>query len=430
MASPMPVFDPKAIIEGRAPGRASVGLITGTVIAAVCALIMLLVLAADSELRGHGELPFLIALPVALLPVPLLIALVLLIDRLEPEPRANLIFGFIWGAGVAALVALVINTLGLEFVTMPALGKNAGEYVSATFGAPPVEETLKGLGLILLLRLRRQELDGPTDGIIYAAMIGLGFAMMENVSYYIGALVKPEIGGVKLLGITFVLRGLLSPFAHPIFTSMTGLGVAYAASHRRSGWAIPMGWFAAMLLHGTWNGLSERGLGGLGAAYLIVACALAGLIIVLVRDRNRIIGLIKRTLPGYVPTGLVTPQDVAMLATLAGRRAARHWARVSGGRSAAAAMTDYQLAATELAMLHQRAERGVIGPQEFETRRQALLSLMHAARMAFLPHRPAPLLPPWAPHGASGFVQRAAYPAPMPPPGFPVPGPPPGQPWQ
>ena len=82
MAAPMPVFDPKAIIEGRAPGRTSVGLIAGTVAAAACALIMLLVLAAESELRGHSELPFLIALPVALLPVPLLIALVLLVDRL------------------------------------------------------------------------------------------------------------------------------------------------------------------------------------------------------------------------------------------------------------------------------------------------------------------------------------------------------------
>ena len=235
MAFPAPVFDPRAVIEGRSPGRTRVGLIVGMVIAAACALVMLLIYAAESELRGHSELPFLIALPFALLPVPLLVALVLLVDRLEPEPRVNLIFAFMWGAGVAALVAVLINTLGLEFVTMPALGKSAGQYVSATFGAPPVEETLKGLVLILLLRLRRQELDGPTDGIIYAAMVGLGFAMMENISYYIDALLKPEIGGAKLLGLTFVMRGVLSPFAHPIFTSMTGIGVAYAASHRRAG---------------------------------------------------------------------------------------------------------------------------------------------------------------------------------------------------
>jgi len=423
MAFPAPVFDPKAVIEGRAPGRTSVGLIVGTVIAAACALVVLLIYAAESELRGHSELPFLIAVPLALLPVPLLIALVLFADRLEPEPRVNLIFAFAWGAGVAALVAIIINTLGLEYITMPALGKTAGQYVSATFGAPPVEETLKGLVLIVLLRLRRQELDGPTDGIIYAAMVGLGFAMMENISYYIDALVKPEIGGAKLLGVTFVLRGVLSPFAHPIFTSMTGIGVAYAASHRRAGWAIPLGWAGAMLLHGTWNGLSEFGLAGLGVAYLILSCVFVGLIAVLVQDRHRIVSLIRRCLPAYVPTGLVTPQDIEMLATLRGRRIARRWARASGGRPAAKAMADYQLAATELAMLHQRAERGVISPQEFESRRQALLGLMHAARLAFLSRRPQPPTPPWAPQGPSGFIRREAYRAPVPPPGYPPAGP-------
>ncbi len=423
MAFSAPVFDPRAVAEGRAPGRTSVGLIAGTVVAAACALIMLLIYAGESELRGHSELPFLIAVPLALVPVPLLIALVLFADRLEPEPRINLIFAFTWGAGVAALVAVIINTLGLEYVTMPALGKTAGQYVSATFGAPPVEETLKGLVLILLLRLRRQELDGPTDGIIYAAMVGLGFAMMENISYYIDALLKPEIGGAKLLGTTFVVRGVLSPLAHPIFTSMTGIAVAYAASHRRANWAIPVGLLGAILLHGTWNGLSEFGLAGLGVAYLILTCVLAGLIAVLVADRHKIVWLIRRFLPAYVPTGLVTPQDIQMLATLHGRRKARHWARMSGGRPAAKAMADYQLAATELAMLHQRAERGVISAPDFESRRQALLGLMHAARLAFLSQRPRPPEPPWASRGPSGFTRGDAYRVPVPPPGFPPAGP-------
>jgi RsiW-degrading membrane proteinase PrsW (M82 family) len=423
MAFPAPIFDPRAVIEGRGSGRASVGLIVGTVIAVACALVVLLIYAGDSELRGHSELPFLIAVPLALLPVPLLIALVLFADRLEPEPRVNLIFAFTWGAGVAALLAIIINTLGLEYVTTPALGKTAGQYVSATFGAPPVEETLKGLVLVLLLRLRRQELDGPTDGIIYAAMVGLGFAMMENISYYIDALVKPEIGGAKLLGMTFVMRGVLAPFAHPIFTSMTGLGVAYAATHRRAGWAIFAGWLGAMLLHGTWNGLSRFGLAGLGLAYLILTCVFAGLIAVLVQDRHKTVSLLRRCLPAYVPTGLVTPRDIEMLATLHGRRAARHWARVHGGRPAAKAMADYQLAATELAMLHQRAERGVISAPEFESRRHALLGLMQAARLAFLSQRPQPPIPPWAAQGPSGFIQREAYRAPVPPPGFPPAGP-------
>ena len=83
--------------------------------------------------------------------------------------------------------------------------------MAATFGAPLVEETLKGAVLIGLLWRRRAELDGPANGVIYAAMVGLGFAMIENVGYYVNALVSPERGGIDLLGYTFVLRGVVSP---------------------------------------------------------------------------------------------------------------------------------------------------------------------------------------------------------------------------
>ncbi len=403
MATPGPAFDPRAVIEGRPAGRPRVGVIAGIVVAIGCAMLVLggdVVQSVDAA--GHSVAPFLIALPLALLPVPFLVGCVLLLDRLEPEPRVNLVLAFAWGAGIAALLAAVINTAGLVFITQPALGSSTGEYVSATFGAPVVEESLKGLILIILLWRRRQELDGPTDGIIYAAMVGLGFAMMENIGYYIGALVRPEVGGVKLLGATFVLRGVLSPLAHPIFTSMTGLGVAYAATHRNGRWAVPLGLLAAMLLHGTWNGLSAFGFGGLALAYAILACVLAGLVGVVIADRRRIVGLIWRYLPVYEP-GLVTEADLRMLSTLRARRAARRWARGTGGYSAARAMQDYQLAATELALLHQRLQRGIIDPDRFEARRRELLGLMAVARQAFFARQPEPPHPPWAAAAPSGF---------------------------
>jgi protease PrsW len=405
MATPGPGFDPRAVIEGRPPGRARAGITAGIVAAIGCAIAVLGADALQSvNAAGHSVAPFLIALPLALLPVPFLIGCVLLLDRLEPEPRINLILAFAWGAGVAALLAAVINTAGLVYVTQPELGSGTGEYVSATFGAPVVEESLKGLILIILLWRRRQELDGPTDGIIYAAMVGLGFAMMENIGYYIGALVRPEVGGVRLLEATFVLRGVLSPLAHPIFTSMTGLGVAYAATHARGRWAVPAGLVTAMLLHGMWNGLSAFGFGGLALAYAILACVLAGLIGVLIADRRRIVRLIWRFLPVYEPTGLVTEADLRMLSTLRARQAARRWARAAGGAGAARAMQDYQLAATELALLHLRAQRGIIEPGQFEARRRDLLGLMGVARGAFFAYQPQPPRPPWAPAGRhSGF---------------------------
>jgi RsiW-degrading membrane proteinase PrsW (M82 family) len=372
--------DPLAVVEGRPYGR---GLIFGVVAGLGCALAVLGIDMVESvDSARHSVVPFLVALPLALLPVPLLIALVLLLDRLEPEPPGNLVFCFAWGAGIAALLAGILNTAGLVYVTQPALGQGEGQFVSATFGAPVVEESLKGLVLAWLLWRRRQELDGPTDGIIYAAMVGLGFAMMENIGYYIAALARPEVGGVSLLGVTFVFRGVLAPLAHPVFTSMTGIGAAYAATHRRGGWALAAGLFGAMVLHGLWNGLTSLGLPGIVLAYGLLACVLVVLITVVVADRRRMVRLIHRFLPAYQAAGLVDDADLRMLSTLRERRQARRWARSAGGRPLARAMVAYQLAATELALAHQRVRRGGATPAEFEERRQVLAGVMAAARAA------------------------------------------------
>jgi RsiW-degrading membrane proteinase PrsW (M82 family) len=400
-----PPFDPQAVLAGRPPGRTPVAFIAGIAATAACGLVALGIDAVQSFAAGHGAAPLALALPLALLPVPLLVVVVLWTDRLEPEPPGNLAFAFGWGAGVAALAALVINTADLQYVTMPALGASTGEYVAATFGAPVVEESLKGAVLIGLLWRRRAEFDGPADGVVYAAMVGLGFAMVENVGYYINALVTPERGGIELLGYTFVLRGLAAPLLHPIFTSMTGLGVAYAASRRRGApCAVALGLLAAMVLHGTWNGLSLYGAGGLLAAYLIMSCVLVVLVAVLVADRRRLIGRIRRYLPGYTRTGLVAGGDIEMLASLPARRAARRWARASGGLPAAAAMSDYQLAATELALARAKADRGVIDFNAFAEREHSLLTLMAVARQAFTSHLPGGsevTAAPWAAAGSA-----------------------------
>ncbi|GAA3152122.1 PrsW family intramembrane metalloprotease [Planomonospora alba] len=387
--------------------RPSVGLIAGLVVTGLCALASF-----SFDLVDGDPVRFVIALALALAPVPVLLAAVLGLDRMEPEPRSDLAFAFGWGAGVAVLVAGVVNSLNLIYLGQAAmLGQTDARNLAATFGAPVVEETMKGLVLLGLLRFRRAELDGPTDGIIYASMVGLGFAMSENVSYYVAAL---DEMGARGLAVTVVLRGVLSPFAHPLFTSMIGVAVAYAAQRNRPGQVgiIAAGWAGAMLLHGIWNGLaSYAGFGGLAVAYLLLMIVLFVLIGVVVRDRRRIVGLIQSYLPAYHATGLVTPEDVAMLSSLPGRRQARHWARGNGGRAGLRAMIDYQLAATELGLLHERAAHRTIGEQTFDEEQHALLQCMAEARRQLpLPPRPsAPAEgwaagpPPWNPPGGPAW---------------------------
>ncbi len=377
--------DPRWVLKD----RPSSGLILGLVITGLC------MLASFSFDMINGEpVQFFIALGLALAPVPLLLAAVLALDRMEPEPRSNLVFALAWGAGVAVLVAGLVNSLNLQYIMDTVqLSEASARNIAATFGAPVVEETMKGLVLLGLFKFRRAELDGLTDGIIYASMVGLGFAMSENVSYYLNAL-NSEAGGVGL-AVTVVLRGILSPFAHPLFTSMIGVAVALAA--QRDGpdrvFYILAGWSGAMILHGLWNGLvSYGGFPGLVTAYVSLMVVLMVLITVVFGDRRRIVALIQRYLPPYEPTGLVGKDDIVMLSALSRRRRARQWAKMYGGRRGLRAMNDYQLAATELGLLHERAARRMVDEQTFHEEQRALLECMSTARADF-PAAPVPYVP-------------------------------------
>ncbi|WP_285706269.1 PrsW family intramembrane metalloprotease [Microtetraspora sp. NBRC 16547] len=409
----MASLDPRAVLKE----RPSVGLIIGLVLAGICTLVTL-----SFDIFDGGPVQFFIALVLAVAPVPLLLAGVLALDRMEPEPRANLAFAFVWGAGVAVLFAGLLNSLNLIYIEHQIGNATNAHNLVATFGAPLVEETMKGLVLLGLLRFRRQELDGPTDGIIYASMVGLGFAMSENVSYYLAALSEH---GPEGLAATVVLRGVLSPFAHPLFTSLIGISVAYAAQQRRGKagiWVVGAGWIGAMVLHGLWNGLASfGGFPGLAVAYLVLMVLLFVELGVIFRDRKRIVGLIHHYLPLYVRNGLINEADIFMLSSLKGRRQARQWAKAHGGKAGARAMSDYQLAATELGLLHERASRDGVDEKSFRERQRALAELMAYARMSLpLPARHLP--------AAARGVPPPGYAPGAPPPGGPQGGPPRGYP--
>lgn len=377
----MPPLDPRAILADRPTARPSVGTVVTIAVSSLCLVIALTVMLHD----GATGVPAAVVL--ALVPLPLLLAGILALDRLEPEPPDALIAAFGWGAGVAVLLAMLLNTAGLDLVWAPMLGNELGRYAMAAVTAPVVEEVLKGAVLVGLLWFRRSELNGPTDGIIYGSMVALGFAVVENISYY--AFAPPGA-----LALTFTVRGLVSPLLHPLCTSLMGIGVA-AAALRRPGRSrtVPVltGLAGAVALHSAWNASSAFGLPGLGAAYLAGLGVLVALAVVLHRDRQRIVALIRTHLPQYRETGVVTPPDLWMLSSLHRRRRAREQVRAALGRGPARALADYQQAATELAMLHRRRALGLVPDDAFVARRDPLLLLMHHARAVFaLPALPRP----------------------------------------
>jgi RsiW-degrading membrane proteinase PrsW (M82 family) len=355
----------------------------------------------------RGPAPPLIGLFLAMLPIPLLVLLVLNLDRLEPEPRALLAAIFGAGAGLAGITAILGRILGTGTITTPELDPHAGIAVHVSVGASVsgalIAQTLTGLVLLGLLASRRTEIDGVEDGVVYGSMVGLGFALVANVYAYSVA----WHAGAGAVAEEFLRRGIFGPVFHALFTSLIGIAVAYAAAHPVGGsrfLAIALGWAAAVGLDTLWNHSVAASGSTLAATYMILLGVLLVVIVTLLADRRRVVGMITRFLPDFEDPEIVTGYDITMLASLRWRRLGRQWARLNLGIDSRRAMTEYQLAATELAMACYRNSLGQTDQDAFVKHRDDSLTLMRESAAAVRGQwQLAP--PPWVgPGDPSVFV--------------------------
>ena len=283
--------------------------------------------------------------------------------------------------------------------------------MGAAIGGALVAETLNGLVLLALLASRRTEIDGVEDGVVYGSMVGLGFALVANVYAYAVA----WNSGAGALAEEFARRGIFGPVFQALFTSLIGLGVAYAAARPAVPGrylAIVAGWVAAVALDALWNHSVGEGGTGLQVTYVIlIVVLLAVVVVVVIADRRRVIRLITSFLPDFEDPEVVTIQDIRMLASLRLRRLGRQWARLNLGIAGRQAMTQYQLAATELAMACRRKSLGQTTEEAYVRHRDDSLTLMRAAA-EIVRGQEQLYPPPWiAPDSPSVFVAyRAARP--------------------
>jgi RsiW-degrading membrane proteinase PrsW (M82 family) len=333
------------------------------------ALVSMLCAAMDIVHRDTQS-AFGVGLALAVLPVPLYLAVLLWADRFEPEPPALLAAVFVWGAGAALVLAYTVNTAG-GTVVAGELGPQAADIFVGSVSAPVVEEALKAVPLFALALFARERIDDLVDGVVYAGVGGIGFAMSENILYY-GR--EARYDGVHDAIQLFVLRSVWDPFIHPLFTAATGLAIAAAVS--RSGpvrWSAAVGGLAlAMVLHSVWN--TTVGTAWYGVVYFaLFVPVLIAIGIAVVRTRRSEL----QVLATYLPRGLGTPlagacAQVALVATPR-RHALRSAARARGGESAARAVAAYEHAATQLAFLERRIEQGrARDDADHEARRRAL----------------------------------------------------------
>lgn len=273
-----------------------------------------------------------------------------LLDRYDPEPGWALLLVFVWGATAACGFSATINSV---------VHATVGETAATVLSAPIFEEFFKALAVFSMWFFWRREFDGVVDGIIYATFVALGFAAVENVVYYTGAGVRP--GGD--LTVTFVMRGVLTPWAHPLFTSMTGIGFGLARESERR-WVRALaplaGYAAAVLLHMIWNG-SAAISGELGVPlpllllplWLLFVLAFLVMVAALVRRRG---ALIRKYLEDEVALGNLSPGEVRLVGSAFGLF------KVSFGAQGAVRQ-EFVRAAARLALSKWHSDRAMRGSQ-------------------------------------------------------------------
>jgi protease PrsW len=153
--------------------------------------------------------------------------LIYYLDLYEHEPVPVAIAAFLWGAFAATALALESGgwNVVLAQLTTPDFAARWGPALTAPF----VEELLKGAGVVLLYLIVRDEVDDAMDGFVYGALCGLGFAIVEDVVYFMAAFGGTASGVLEGFYVRVLSSGL---YGHVLYTGLIGMAIGLVVSRR------------------------------------------------------------------------------------------------------------------------------------------------------------------------------------------------------
>jgi protease PrsW len=390
--------------------RRTIGIVLYVLGMLVGGALLVLMLFFPAVLSKHADVELTALLLGAVFALPMLVVYLWIpwiVDRYDPEPAWALALTLAWGGIAACGFSALINTV-VHGVGNAVGGPVFGDFVSACISAPVVEEGFKAMAVFFMYYFMRRQFDGVVDGVIYATFAALGFAAVENILYY-GNAAKAEILQHKeglFIG-TFVVRGILAPWGHPLYTSMTGLGFGIARETNKVWlkWMAPIGGYMfAMFLHSVWNTaatLSNDLVALMLPLWFLFVLAFFGLVIYLVIRKGRII---RDHLRDEVRVGNLTPHELELVTSPIGRiRATFSFGGAAGRRFIDAA------ARLALSKWHTgRATQGrklTVSADMIFPLRQELARLRAEVSRAL--GRPVPQPQPWLPtQGAWGHPPR------------------------
>jgi protease PrsW len=305
-------------------------------------------------------------------------------DQFEPEPASLIAVAVVWGGLVALTFGALSNSYFLGFLQNH-LSPDTFEAWGAAIVAPIDEELYKGAGLVAIYLMARHEIDGLVDGLVYGAMIGLGFQVMENVQYFLHAAAQADSSQVgAVVGTYFVRVVLAGLYSHTLFSGLMGFGFAYAVTRRErsrgrrygvAGLFVVLAWAA----HFVWNSPWLDSLMGGSAGSFVLAIAVKGLpflffLVILgwfARRRER--QAFDRLITAEIGTDVLSEAELEILERPRRRRHALRMIKRHKGRAARALLKQLQREQMNLALFHDK----VVGADHpaIETQREKIRAL-------------------------------------------------------
>jgi RsiW-degrading membrane proteinase PrsW (M82 family) len=181
-----------------------------------------------------------VILALALAPTTAVMLYIYLRDRHEPEPLGLLVLSFLYG-GVSTMLTLLISwPVNVLFLTKP--DDAVHQFINAFFKVALIEEFSKFFFVRFVL-FYNKNFNEPYDGIVYAVMVGMGFATLENVIY------------VYQYGFTTgIMRMFTAVPAHATFAIIMGYFLGKAKfTHRKVIYFSMVSLVTAAAFHGTYD---------------------------------------------------------------------------------------------------------------------------------------------------------------------------------
>ncbi len=318
----------------------------------------------------------------AVIPAVCYSGLLVFIDRYEQEPGHLLLAMFLWGAVIAAFLSFTVNDF-FHTWSVGVVGEDRARSLTPLLGAPVIEEAAKAAAVFILFLIWREEFDDVIDGIVYGALVGVGFAMTENIGYFTLAAVQ---GGMSGLVQSIYLRSFLGGFNHAAFTAAVGAGLGYARetlSTKTRLLAPVIGLSGAILQHIAWNAVASQMITsvlcnpefldrpcqsapseiGLFVAIPLIVATFIGpggltLLVIAVLALRREAGVIATELRDEVQLGVLTADEYTRLSSIRGRLAAEWRVLTRHGLRVWRVLRRLHHTATELAFYRWRRRSG------------------------------------------------------------------------